>query len=809
MQRTKLIKWAAAGLMAMLLAGCSSTPDSVEDPLSFDVDAQLPFVTAAPEAVATATPSPAPTDALDTNAPTQDWQKDHSADLGTDTQTEEGDLVNDTTVVYKQLSTGDSGTDVQKLQQRLKDLKYYAGAVDGRYGSSLTTAVKRFQSTLGLDTTGIATANLQRMIYSSAAPTYTGNSYADTGNTTSFGETDDQNYDATPTKKPSSGSSNSSNSSNSSGGGSSTGYATLSYGDSGTRVRNLQSSLKALGYYTGAVDGVYGSGTVAAVKRFEQAYGKTQTGIATVALQTKLFSGDARPYTQATPAPAQNPPTSSYVTLKPGDTGDRVKQLQQRLKELGYFTANVGGNYLTETSKAVKAFQDALGLDQTGIATTSLQRKLFASSAPANTANSGSYVKLQKNDTGAWVTALQNRLKELGYFNGSVDGVFGNGTVSAVKLFEQAYGKTPTGIATVALQKTLYADSAKPYAKPTPTPEPEYIELKQGDKGLRVMALQNRLMDLGYFSGDVDGNYNSSTVKSIKLFEQAYGKTPTGVATVSLQKTLFSDSAKPYSGSAATPAPTPAPDYVELRPGDTGDKVKKLQTRLKELGYFNGDIGGNYLEKTTQAVKLFQRAYGKDETGVATVSLQKTLFSDSAKPYSGASATPEPEYVKLSPGDSGSRVKKLQTRLKELGYFTGNIGGNYGELTTTAVKRFQDKIGANQTGVASVTLQQRLFADDAPAYKSSGTPSPYATLKMGSTGDPVTALQKRLIELGYLSEDDVALGKYEKSTRNAVIDAQLARGYESDGTADPDFQAYIFSDEAYDYIDNSENDTAG
>jgi peptidoglycan hydrolase-like protein with peptidoglycan-binding domain len=802
MQRTKLIKWAAAGLMAVLLAGCSSTPDSVEDPLSFDVDAQLPFVTAAPEAVATASPSPAPTTALDTTAPTQDWQNDHSADLGnTDTQTEEGDLVNDTTVVYKQLSTGDSGDDVQKLQQRLKDLKYYTGAVDGRYGSALTTAVKRFQSTLGLDTTGIATANLQRMIYSSAAPTYTGNSYTDTGDTTSFDQTDDQNYDATPTKKPSTSSSDSSNDE------SDTGYTTLSYGDSGTKVRNLQSSLKTLGYYSGAVDGVYGSGTVAAVKRFEQAYGKTQTGIATVALQTKLFSGDAKPYTQATPAPAQG--TSSYVTLKPGDTGDRVKQLQQRLKELGYFTASVGGNYLTETSKAVKAFQDALGLDTTGIATASLQRKLFASSAPANTTNSGSYVKLQKNDTGAWVTALQNRLKELGYFKGSVDGVYGSGTVSAVKLFETAYGKTPTGIATVALQKTLYSDSAKPYEKPTPTPEAEYIELSQGDKGLRVMALQNRLMDLGYFSGDVDGNYGSSTVKAIKLFEQAYGKTPTGVATVALQKTLFSDSAKPYSGATATPAPTPAAEYVELRPGDTGSQVKKLQTRLKELGYFDGDIGGNYLEKTTKAVKLFQRAYGKDETGIATVSLQKTLFSDSAKPYSGASATPAPEYVKLSPGDSGDRVKQLQTRLKELGYFTGSIGGNYGELTTAAVKRFQKKIGANQTGVATVTLQQKLFADDAPAYKSSETPSPYTTLKLGSTGDAVTALQNRLIELGYLSEDDVSLGDFEKSTRDAVIDAQLARSYESDGTADPDFQEYIFSDEAYDYIDQSESDTAG
>ncbi len=804
MRTTTLIKWAAAGMMAVFLAGCSSTPDSVEDPLSFDVDAQLPFVTAAPEAVAP-TPTPVPTMAWDTSAPNQDWQKDNSADLG-DVLPEETDVVNNTTVVYQQLSTGDSGEDVKKLQQRLKDLKYYTGAVDGRYGSTLTTAVKRFQSALGLDTTGIATANLQRMIYSSAAPTYTGNSFTDTDNTTSFGETDDQDYDnPTPTKKPSSNKP-SNNANTSYDDESDTGYSALSYGDSGTKVRNLQSSLKSLGYYSGAIDGVYGSGTVAAVKRFEKAYGKTQTGIATVALQTKLFSGDAKPYTQtATPAPAED--NSSYVTLSPGDTGNRVKQLQQRLKELGYFTANVGGNYLTETTRAVKDFQDALGLDQTGVATVSLQRKLFASSAPANTSNPSSYVKLQKNDTGAWVTALQNRLKELGYQKGSVDGVYGNATVSAIKLFEQAYGKSPTGVATVSLQKELYSDGAKPYKKPTPTPEPEYIELSQGDSGLRVMALQNRLADLGYYAGDVDGNYTSGTAKAVKLFEKAYGKTQTGVATVSLQKTLFSDGAKPYDGATPTPKPTPTSSakYVELKPGDTGDRVKKLQTRLKELGYFSGDIGGNYLDKTTKAVKLFERAYGKDETGIATVSLQKTLFSDSAKPYDGgdsATPTPEPEFVKLSPGDSGNRVKKLQTRLKELGYFNGDIGGNYLDKTTDAVKRFQKKIGANQTGVATVTLQQKLFSDGAPYYK--GQPSSKSVLKLGSTGDDVTALQNRLIELGYLAEVDISLGTYDKATRDAVIDAQLARGYESDGTADEDFLTYINSDDAYLFIENEE-----
>jgi peptidoglycan hydrolase-like protein with peptidoglycan-binding domain len=773
----------------------------VEDPLSFDVDAQLPFVTAAPEAVAP-TPTPVPTIAWDTTAPNQDWQNDNSADLG-DVLPEETDIVNDTTVIYQQLSTGDSGEDVKKLQQRLKDLKYYTGSADGRYGSSLTTAVKRFQSALGLDTTGIATANLQRMIYSSAAPTYTGNSFTDTDNTTSFGDTDDQDYEETPTKKPTS--KPSSNNSSSNDDDEDTGYAALSYGDSGTKVRNLQSSLKTLGYYSGAVDGVYGSGTVAAVKRFEKAYGKTQTGIATVALQTKLFSGDAKPYTQtATPAPADD--NSSYVTLSPGDTGNRVKQLQQRLKELGYFTANVGGNYLTETTKAVKDFQDALGLDKTGAATVSLQRKLFASSAPANTKNSSSYVKLQKNDTGAWVTALQNRLKELGYLKGSVDGVYGNSTVSAVKLFEQAYGKSPTGVATVSLQKELYSSGAKPYKKPSPTPEPEYIELSQGDSGLRVMALQDRLSDLGYYSGDVDGDYDSATAKAIKLFEKAYGKSQTGVATVALQKTLFSSGAKPYNGATATPKPTPtsSAQYIELKQGDTGDRVKKLQTRLKELGYFSGDIGGNYLEKTTKAVRLFERAYGKDETGVATVSLQKTLFSDSAKPYGGdtATPTPEPEYVKLSPGDSGSRVKKLQTRLKELGYFTGDIGGNYLDKTTDAVKRFQKKIGANQTGVATVTLQQKLFAEGAPYYKSQSSSG--NVLKLGSTGDNVTALQNRLIELGYLAEVDTSIGTYDEATRDAVIDAQLARGYESDGTADEEFVKYINSDDAYLFIENEE-----
>lgn len=52
------------------------------------------------------------------------------------------------------------------------------------------------------------------------------------------------------------------------------------YGSTGSEVRTIQEKLKRWGYYTGNVDGIYGSQTVAAVKRFQQKNGLTVDGIA-------------------------------------------------------------------------------------------------------------------------------------------------------------------------------------------------------------------------------------------------------------------------------------------------------------------------------------------------------------------------------------------------------------------------------------------------------------------------------------------------------------------------------------------------
>ena len=59
-----------------------------------------------------------------------------------------------------------------------------------------------------------------------------------------------------------------------------TAEALSKYGSTGEEVRQIQKKLKSLGYYTGAVDGIFGSGTRAAVKAFQRDCGLTVDGIA-------------------------------------------------------------------------------------------------------------------------------------------------------------------------------------------------------------------------------------------------------------------------------------------------------------------------------------------------------------------------------------------------------------------------------------------------------------------------------------------------------------------------------------------------
>ena len=73
---------------------------------------------------------------------------------------------------------------------------------------------------------------------------------------------------------------------------------------------------------------------------------------------------------------------------------------------------------------------------------------------------------------------------------------------------------------------------------------------------------------------------------------------------------------------------TPEP---ALHTGSKGEKVWKLQERLKELGYYQGEIDGQFGPGTRDAVIAFQKNNGLDADGLAGEETQKVLYGEDAK----------------------------------------------------------------------------------------------------------------------------------------------------------------------------------
>lgn len=67
----------------------------------------------------------------------------------------------------------------------------------------------------------------------------------------------------------------------------------------------------------------------------------------------------------------------------------------------------------------------------------------------------------------------------------------------------------------------------------------------------------------------------------------------------------------------------------------------------------------------------------------------------------------------LKNGSKGVEVKKLQSELKEKGYFTADITGYFGSLTESAVKRFQVKSKLTSDGVVGSYTKKALFGTTA------------------------------------------------------------------------------------------------
>ena len=173
----------------------------------------------------------------------------------------------------------------------------------------------------------------------------------------------------------------------------------------------------------------------------------------------------------------------------------------------------------------------------------------------------------------------------------------------------------------------------------------------------------------------------------------------------------------------ADPNNTPTPTAMVLKAGVSGDEVTRLQTKLKELGYYTDEVDGQYGQGTALAVKLFQGQLGLAADGLAGTETLAALYSDRAAQYI-PTPTPSPTPSQLSKGDQGDAVSTLQQRLKDLGYYSGKVDGDYGGGTQEAVRLFQSQNSLTVDGVCGGATMAAIFATDAPSAQVTPTPDP-------------------------------------------------------------------------------------
>ena len=149
-------------------------------------------------------------------------------------------------------------------------------------------------------------------------------------------------------------------------------------------LREVQTALSVRGYYTGKLDGVYGSRTKKAINSFQKDHSLKQDGKATVRLLTQvLMSASSRPSDVPVPKKSEivlkkSPEKKIQAKTKPEATvaDGLVAQIQSGLRAYGYDDLAVDGRMGQQTATAIQRFQLDYGMKITGEASKSVLDKL-------------------------------------------------------------------------------------------------------------------------------------------------------------------------------------------------------------------------------------------------------------------------------------------------------------------------------------------------------------------------------------------------------------------------------------------------
>jgi peptidoglycan hydrolase-like protein with peptidoglycan-binding domain len=375
--------------------------------------------------------------------------------------------------VNRTLSRGMEGDDVLYVQGLLAGLEYYGGALDGKFGYGMKAAVDSFQRQNALTVNGQVNEETLALLESGTAVP------------------DD--------------------------------FDNMKLGDSGDMVKSVQENLADTYYYRGSADGVFDIEVYRAVKSFQASASLKADGVVGEQTYNALEGRTSAIFNGGLPV----------RTLSQGSSGYDVYVLQLRLKDLNYLIIDATGLFAADTQAAVKSFQAANSLKQTGVVDAKLRRYLWPVEVDAGDAAAARTLRLGSH--GKDVAAMQMRLKAAGYLMANADGIFGVATKNAVMALQKNYGLKVDGVAgavTLAVINTFDITAADPVvvvdgyeAVVLPT-----SSLRSGMKGAAVKQLQQYLITLNLLdAGKDDGIFGPLTKAAVITLQKLAGLTRDGV----------------------------------------------------------------------------------------------------------------------------------------------------------------------------------------------------------------------------------------------------------------------------------------
>ena len=380
-------------------------------------------------------------------------------------------------------------------------------------------------------------------------------------------------------------------------------YDSLDRGSTNEMVNVLQQRLIGLGFLKGNPTGTYDDATVAAVRRYQLAAGVTASGVASHALVERIMAEDVL--------------SSEYATLTPGCSGTLVAKLQRALKDIGFYHGEVDGEYGDALADAMSNYCSSMGITPSENITPEMRANVYRLLQDLkNRFGDGQYTMVVLIETTALVrqetplyadpSELAEQLCSIAAGQGAAvydingqwcrieyAGNTGFVPASTLMITEPGQKTVNWGIAVGALGE---------------------VDMNTDSIGDGVLALQDRLRDLGFFDSNSSSVYDADTADAVSAYQYVLGLDVTGSASVELQNAIAENDE--VTGT-----------LVELRPGMSSPAVSALQRVLGALQFFTDEQTGVYDEATAMAVRRFCRANGLPERNIASPAVQDAAFN--------------------------------------------------------------------------------------------------------------------------------------------------------------------------------------